>query len=384
MENDVNSFLAVYEAYRKCMRGKRGNITALKFHNDAVERCHDLARRLQEGTYEVGPYFDFEVFEPKRRLVQAIDFEGKIVQHSLCDNALYPAMARRIVAGNVACQVGKGTLQGLDDLTKALRHYFFSRKAADERRRKSYGLPRRPKPEWDYADGYVLKGDFRHYFYTLRHDICRGVAHEALLAMPGEGLARYAMDLLDLFIDSTPDPGIPIGNQSSQLIALLYVDWMDHWLTDGLAMPYGRYMDDWWVIDPDKAYLKYLLGEIERSCSEIGITLNPKTQIFPLRNGVDYLGFHTYLTDTGKVVRKVRHKSIGKMRRRLGKYRRLVDEGRMTLESVWQSYSAWRGHCSHGDCHRLVFRMDEYFELLFPELKETLDGTKAKRPAKRR
>lgn len=379
MVNDVNSFIAIYEAYRKCLRGKRENITALKFRADAVARCRDLAERLQNGTYEVGQYFDFQVYEPKQRLVQAINFEGKIVQHSLCDNALYPAMARTVIDGNVACQVGKGTLYGLDKLTAALRHYFFSRKAADEERRRAMGLPRRPKSEWDYADGWVLKGDFHHFFYTLEHGRCHDVSDTAIRRRFADtAFADWVMGLLDQFIESTDDPGIPIGNQSSQIMALLYISCMDHWLTDGLAMLYGRYMDDFWVIDENKGYLKHILKVIEAECPRYGLSLNPKTQILPLRNGIDYLGFHTYLTNTGKVVRKLRDKSATKMRRRIGKYRHLVNEGRMSLESVWQSYSAWRGHCAHGDCHRLVFRMDELFVMTFPELEEQLNVAKAK------
>ena len=34
----------------------------------------------------------------------------------------------------------------------------------------------------------------------------------------------------------------------------------------------------------------------------LGLRLNGKTQILPLKNGIDFLGFHTYLTQTGKVV----------------------------------------------------------------------------------
>ena len=45
------------------------------------------------------------------------------------------------------------------------------------------------------------------------------------------------------------------------------------------------------------------------------------TQILPLKNGIDFLGFHTYLTQTGKVVRKVRAKSIDNMKRKIRKFR---------------------------------------------------------------
>lgn len=376
--NAINGFLPIYRAYRACMLGKDDNITALKYHHDAVSKCMDLAARLQRREWEVGAYYPFEVYEPKHRLVLAIDFEGKVVQHSLCDNALYPALARRVILDNYASQTGKGTHFGLDRLTKNLRHYFFSRKAADEAARRAAGLPRRPMGEWRYAEGWVLKGDFHHYFYTLRHDVAKAVSAKALAGIADVELRDYAIWLLDLFIDSTPDPGIPIGNQSSQLIALLYLDWMDHWLTDGLGLTYGRYMDDFYVIHEDREYLTSLVREIDGRIRTIGLSLNPKTQVFPLKNGIDFLGFHSYLTDTGKVVRKLRAKSITNMRRRLKKYRRLVDEGRMTLEAVDQSFGSWKAHAAHGDGHHVVHRMEGLFNELFPEL-EARHAAKAKR-----
>ena len=87
------------------------------------------------------------VFPKKERLVLAIDFEGKVVQHSLCDNVLEPAFSRRFIRDNYAGQIGKGTHDGLDRLAAAMRHYFFSRKAADEAARKAAGLPPRPMNE---------------------------------------------------------------------------------------------------------------------------------------------------------------------------------------------------------------------------------------------
>ena len=30
------------------------------------------------------------------------------------------------------------------------------------------------------------------------------------------------------------------------------------------------------------------------------LELNQKTVIFPLKNGIDFIGFHTYLTETGR------------------------------------------------------------------------------------
>ena len=180
MENQVNSFVALYKAYQKTRCGKRDNPTAMRYRMEAIERTADLSDRLQRRDYTFGPYYPFKVYEPKERLVLAIDFEGKVVQHSLCDNVLEPCFSRRFIRDNYAGQIGKGTHDGLDRLADAMRHYFFSRKAADEAARRAAGLPYRPMEEWDYADGWVLKGDFSKFFYTLVHAICFEKAKKAL------------------------------------------------------------------------------------------------------------------------------------------------------------------------------------------------------------
>lgn len=374
MENQVNSFVALYKAYQKTRCGKRDNPTAMRYRMEAIERTADLSDRLQRRDYTFGPYYPFKVYEPKERLVLAIDFEGKVVQHSLCDNVLEPCFSRRFIRDNYAGQIGKGTHDGLDRLADAMRHYFFSRKAADEAARRAAGLPYRPMEEWDYADGWVLKGDFSKFFYTLVHAICFEKAKKVLAFLSDPELRDFVEWLLWLIIDSTPDPGIPIGNQSSQLLALLYLDDFDHWLRDDLGLVYGRYMDDFYIISSDKLLLRRILKEIEDYIKPLGLRLNNKTQIFPLKNGIDFLGFHTYLTSTGKVVRKVRAKSIDNMKRKIRKYRGLVDSGKMTLESVLQSYASWCGHISHGNTYHLRQNMDAYFFGYFPELRPTPKG----------
>ena len=153
--------------------------------------------------------------------------------------------------------------------------------------------------------------------------------------------------------------------------ALLYLDDFDHWLRDDLGLVYGRYMDDFYIVSSDKLLLREILKRIEEYIKPLGLRLNGKTQIFPLKNGIDFLGFHTYLTSTGKVVRKVRAKSIDNMKRKIRKFRGLVDRGKMTLESVSQSYASWTGHISHGNTYHLRQNMDAYFFAYFPELKPT-------------
>lgn len=376
-------FLDVYRAARKARRGHGSSPPALKWDIDMVSRCAALEGKLGRG-YEFGPYNDFWVHEPKDRLVRAVGFEGVVAQHVLCDCDLYPAIARRVVTDNAAVQVGKGTHFGLDRLSAAMRHYYLSRRASDIAARKAAGLPPRPREEWDYAEGWVLKGDYAGYFYHIQHGRCRELARDSMERMwPSERVER-GMRLLDASLDSTEDPGLPIGNQSSQLLAILYLDELDHWMKDGLGMAYGRYMDDFWAISDSKAELRRVLARIEEWSAGVGLSLNDKTKIFPLRNGIDYLGFHTYLTETGKVVRKVRHKSVVNEKRKIRRQRDEVDRGEKDLDAVWQSYMSWCGHVSHGDTYHLRQCMDAYLLGWFPELAPRLDDMDKKKSKARK
>jgi hypothetical protein len=315
------------------------------------------------------------VYEPKERDVLAIDFEGKILQHSLCDNVLYPCLTRSFILDNYASQTGKGTHYGIERLSKHLRHYFFSRKSREEKRRRESGLALPEKENWNYSDGWVLKGDFKKYFYTIDHAILFEKVMKKIKNTKDPELIDFCRWIIRMIIDSTPDPGIPIGNQSSQLFALTNLDDFDHLVKDTWGIKYyGRYMDDFYIIHEDKNELKKILQKIEEYICELKLSLNNKTQIFPLRHGINFLGFRTFLSPSGKVVKKLRNGSKNKMRRKIKKFRNLLEQRRITIDKIVQSYVSWRGHISHGNTFNLKKQMDDYFFNTFPEARGKIQG----------
>jgi len=219
--------------------------------------------------------------------------------------------------------------------------------------------------------GWVLKCDIRKYFYSIPHDYLKQVLRPLI---PEDDLWW----LICMIIDSTDDPGIPIGNQSSQLLAVLALSPLDHFIKEKLQIKYyGRYQDDFYLIHHDKEYLKQCLRDIQSFLKPKDMVLNQKTQIFPLKNGLDFLGFHFYLTESGKVVRKLRHRSKTKMVKKLRKFRKLLDEGNISMETINQSYQSWRGHAKHGDCYHLMSDMDRLYHSLFNKKEETQNGTES-------
>lgn len=154
--------------------------------------------------------------------VMSNSFRDKVVQHSLCDNVLEILLRKNFLYDNYASQVGKGTDFGLNRLD-GFMHKFY----------RQHGL-----------EGWVLKCDIRKYFYSIPHEYLKRILEPYV---PEEDV-RW---LLWYIIDSTADPGIPIGNQSSQLLAVLCLSPLDHFIKEKLGIKYyGRYMDDFYLIHP--------------------------------------------------------------------------------------------------------------------------------------
>lgn len=355
----VYDFGSLYAAFLKARRGKRGKASVQKFEANLLEALCLLSEMLKNRTYQPSEYFVFRVYEPKERIVMTNAFKDKVVQHSLCDNIYENVFSRGFIRDNYASQRNRGTHDGLHRLEAFMRSYYFARKGAAEQERRKAGLPPLPAQKTNYADGWVLKCDVAKYFYSIQHEPLKKKVRQFI----------HDPDILwltDMIIDSTENPGIPIGNQTSQWFAVMYLSDMDHFIKEKLGIRYyGRYMDDFYLIHEDKAYLQYCRAEIETYIADLGLKPNQKTNIFPLRNGIDFLGFHTYLTDSGKVIRKVRRSSKSNEQRKLKKQRKLLEQGKITLAEISQSYGSWRSHAEKGNCYHLIREMDRTYQNLF-------------------
>ena len=141
---------------------------------------------------------------------------------------------------------------------------------------------------------------------------------------------------------------------------MLYLDGMDKLIKYELGIEYyGRYMDDFYLIHPSKGYLKYCLEVITAYLETLDLTLNGKTQIFPFKNGISYLGFHTYITADGQVIRKLKNQNKRNAQRKFLRMAKLVAAGKLPLEKFQASYGAWKNHISHGNCYKLGRAMDQ-------------------------
>jgi hypothetical protein len=157
--------------------------------------------------------------------------------------------------------------------------------------------------------------------------------------------------------------GVPLGNQLSQVDALLVPNKIDHYIKEELHIRgYGRYMDDFYLIHRDKQYLKHCFEQISTMAAEFGLKLNEKkTKIVPITAGFNFLGFHHHVTENGRVVMKIKAKAKSRERRKIRKHKQKVDEGKMTYADAKEAYKAWRAHACRGDTYYMLQEMDAYF-----------------------
>lgn len=305
---------------------------------NALKNTYKLQQSLFRKTYKIDPYQIFKLHEPKEREIVATRIKDRQFQRSLCDNVLYPEVVKHFVYDNCACQRGKGVDFAMNRLNCHLQRHF-----------RKHGL-----------NGWVLQCDIRHFFAETPH----AVAKEAIARrVKCPEAVEHAYDIIDSFGGGC---GIGLGSQVSQITQLAVLDDLDHFIKERLRIKgYIRYMDDFLLLHSDKDYLGRCLIEIKAQLEKIGLSLNRKTQVYPIRQGVVFLKWHFYLNDTGKVIRRMNRNSINKERRKLRKLKILLDEGRITRRDVYNNYQSWRANALRGHTRALLLDMDERYKTLF-------------------
>lgn len=167
----------------------------------------------------------------------------------------------------------------------------------------------------------------------------------------------------------------------------MFLDEFDHLMKEKYRLKYyGRYMDDFYVILSDKQRLKEILKDIRALMDGWGLELNQKTGIFPLRNGIDFLGFHSYITESGGIIQKLRRDSIQRIRAKVKFWEEAYKRGEVTKDAILQSFGAWDAHAAYGDTHELRAKYAKKVEAIIGEpveIHRKLNGNRAVRDKRR-
>ncbi len=345
VKDTVCSFGNLYKAMTKCRKGVMWKDSVARYSNNGLVGILKLYNSLENGTYKIDDYHRFIIHEPKEREIVSTKFKDRVFQRSLCDNYLYDTITKSFIYDNCACQAGKGTDFAMNRLNCHMQRFF-----------RKHGL-----------NGYVLKCDIKSYFGSTPHTTAKRAVYKNI---EDKWSFNHVEDIIYSFSSKdNPGIGLGLGSQVTQLIQLSVLDELDHFVKEKLRIKqYIRYMDDFLLIHHDKEHLKECLIEINAKVKELGLRLNAKkTQVFPLKQGINFLGFKFRLTETGKVIRLLSKQNIKKRKRKLRKFKKLVDEGRVTKAKSDECYESWKAHARKGNSYNLLKRMDRYYENLWKE-----------------
>ena len=80
-------------------------------------------------------------------------------------------------------------------------------------------------------------------------------------------------------------------------------------------------------------------------------------------SGIEYLGFRFYLTETGKVIRRMKRASKQRFKKKLFKLQKEYVSGEIDLARVKQSLAGFKGHLKHGHTYHLRKKVFSKFVL---------------------
>lgn len=335
----VFSYEHLYHSYKMCRRNVGWKASVQKYITNAPINVYQTWQRLQAGKYRTSGFFEFDLMERgKKRHIRSVTIGERIVQRCLCDYALVPVLGRTYIYDNGASMANKGYSFAVDRLCQHLRQHY-----------RKHG-----------TEGYVLLFDFSKFFDRVSHRVVKAVLHK-------EFSDERIIKLTEHFIDAFGDVGLGLGSQISQVLALASANRLDHYIQEQCRIgSYGRYMDDGYLIHPSKEYLQKCLEGIRRICEELEITLNEKkTQIVKLSRGFTFLKVRFFLLPGGRIVRKIYHCSVTRMRRKLKSYQRFVAAGKMTMDDVYQSWQSWKAYASNFNAWHTIQSMAALYNKLF-------------------
>lgn len=185
---------------------------------------------------------------------------------------------------------------------------------------------------------FCYKFDVRKFYESVNQDtvmecVRRVFKDELLIA------------ILDKFVRLMPQ-GLSIGLRSSQGLGnLLLSIHLDHVLKDKLGVKhYYRYCDDGVVLAETKEDLWQIRDVIHKQVASIGLSIKPDERVFPITEGIDFLGYVIY-PDHVRLRKRNKQNAARKLNKLKSKRRR--------CEVIASLY----GMAKHADCNRLFNKL---------------------------
>ena len=362
----VFQFLHFILCFPKCLVGVSWKLSVQKFKMQPIERIYDayytIIDRKFPRPHNMKKTIIYE--RGKKRIITPIHIIDRLIQKVLCDYLLVPILSKKLIYDNGASLKDKG----VEFSRKRLEKHVLSAI-------KEFG-----------ENFYVLTYDFSDFFGSIPHKTCRRILdryiqdkelvqftmevikspfRQEILRIKNKAIREREVDRLE----NDQYCGMCLGSQVSQVMALIISNELDHYIKDKMKIKYYlRYMDDGLVFAKTKEELQSLLKGMEKVCEKIGLRLNKKkTHITKSKKGFTFMKVKYYVNKDGKLVKKLAHSGIVRMRRKLKKYRSRYAQNLMSMEDVYNSMQSWVEHSRIAQSYITRKNMFKTFWCLFGE-----------------
>lgn len=381
--SEVTDLNNLYEAFKASMKGSSWKEEPQRFERNFLSEIVKLKDEIESKRYKTSKGSEFTLNERgKTRIIHGGRMRDRVVRHSLADNVLTDAMAPYLIPTNCASQTGKGLSYARKTFERYLHNYYL---------------------EYGTNDGYVLFTDMSKFYDNVRHDIScnipRGKISEDDQWLLENIVHSFAKDVsylsdeeyehcLDILFNSLDYysteyykhplkekfmyKSADIGDQVSQNIGIYYPIRIDNYIKIVCGCKYDiRYCDDLAIIHSSKEFLEntVLPGIIDIAENELGLFINrKKTRICHLSDTYTFLQIKYSLSDTGRVIAKIKPIALKRERDRLRQFKDLYDSGVMSLEQIENNYKSFIGdHRKYMSRDQLLNMKDYYFQIFGEE-----------------
>jgi len=369
----------LYDAFLASMKGSSWKEEPQRFEIDVLSELTAIQDELLSREYKTSKGSEFTLNERgKIRHIHGGRMRDRVVRHALCDNILAPALDPYLIYNNGASQKGKGIDFARRQFERDLHNYWLEHRS---------------------NDGYVAFMDFSKFYDNIQHDkvveaIAPKIDEFSLWVLKDVILPSFEVDVSYMsdeeyagcmtecfnsveYYETIPDElktgekmmrkSVDIGDQVSQNIGVFTPTPIDNYVTIVRGFrKYGRYMDDMNMIHESRDYIEETIEGVCEQADKMGFFINPKkTRICKLSDTFTYLQIKYFLSDTGKVVKRINPKSVTRERRKIKAYKRLLEKGVMTYPQIEQACRSWMGSYARIMSKEQIKNMKVLYQELF-------------------
>ncbi len=344
---DIDKIRDMYKIIRTKTKN-RGKLH--KFELFYSSNIISILTSLKNKNYKHSNYNIFLVSEPKYRIIMSEIMSDKVVNHLISNYVLAPGIFPHLIEQNVATRENKGTKEGIRYVKKYIN-----------------------KLKMNHDKVYVLKCDIKKYFYSIDHELILSkisrfikdpeiykIVKNIIESTNEEYINKHIEKVVNKEIErlnklNTLDKdlkiaelkriptykknkGLPIGNMTSQLLAVYFLNDLDHYIKEQLHCKYYiRYMDDFIIFDHDKEHLKELKKILTEKIKEFKLELNNKTNIYDLNHGFSFLGYQ-FLLKGKKLIIKINSQTKRRIKKKMRKLKKINAPNYENVKASYMGY----------------------------------------------